>query len=83
METLGARGPVSAIGCAIRTERMLAARAIRGRRVMARSPSPFPPRAGCKEACDAWFADAGLKLEQTAGRARLSRRALPACPVSK
>jgi hypothetical protein len=31
MQTLGATGPVSAIGCALRTERMLVARQFLGR----------------------------------------------------
>ena len=32
LQSLGAKGPVSAIGCAIRTERLLAARAFAGGR---------------------------------------------------
>ena len=63
MEMLGAKKPVSAIGCAIRTERVLAAQA--GGAVML--TLAIPSKGRLKENCNAWFAERGVVMEQTAG----------------
>ena len=42
----------------------------------------IPSKGRLKENCNAWFAERGLVMEQTAG-ARGYRATLPACPISR
>ncbi len=67
LEMLGADRPVRAVGCAIRTERVLAARRQAGRRVMAALTLAIPSKGRLKDDCHAYFADAGAVLKQAAG----------------
>ena len=84
LENLGAERPIPAIGFSIRTERVLAARAAQreGAYMSARLTLAVPSKGRLQDQVQAYFADAGIADEEGRRRARLSRHARRALPMS-